>query len=418
MIGGMSVSYLLIVGFAALVVALAATTTLGWWPARSLPHARRPLLVLCGGALVIAVALAASRLGSPSGASAAVAARAGCQAARTCDGQSAPGSAGSAAPPTSGSVASHAPTRRAVSSRMPVTVAPARNGNPSTSPDTNKAAPAVGSAARPTAQRLAAGKSSSAVVIVAAGDIAGPGPGDSATAALIAKINPAAVLTLGDLCYPASTSACFRQYYGPTWGAFRARTKPALGNHDAGTGIGAYRSYWGFSSSSPLYYSYDLGGWHIVALNSEAPHTAGSAQVAWLKADLAAHTAACTLAYWHKPRFSSGSTHGSDASFTPFWQALYAAHAEIVLSGHDHDYERFAPQTPSGASAADGIRQFVVGTGGRSYYQLGRAKSNSQVRAAGTFGVLQLTLRTGGYDFRFVPQAGGGFSDSGSGTCH
>lgn len=257
------------------------------------------------------------------------------------------------------------------------------------------------------------------IVLAAAGDIAGAGSGDSATGALLRRISPALVLVLGDLCYDTATSACFARYYDPTWGAFKSRTRPAVGNHDYQGGQSGYRSYWGFGGSGPLYYSYNLAGWHLIALDSEAAHGPGSAQVAWLKADLAANRSACTLAYWHKPRFSSGSTHGSDASYEPFWSALYAANAELVLSGHDHDYERFAPQAPGGVrDPARGLRQFVVGTGGRSYYQIGGALPNSEVRNSGTFGVLQLTLHANSYDFRFVPEAGKGFTDVGSGMCH
>ena len=165
-----------------------------------------------------------------------------------------------------------------------------------------------------------------------------------------------------------------------------------------------------------------MGGWHLIALNSECAQVGGCAtgsrQERWLRADLAAHPARCVLAYWHKPRFSSGM-HGNDAAYTALWQALYAAGAELVLVGHDHDYERFAPQTPGGRlDRARGVRQFVVGTGGKTHYGFRAIRANSQVRHSGTFGVLRLTLRPSGYAWRFVPEPGKRFTDTGHGSCH
>jgi acid phosphatase type 7 len=170
------------------------------------------------------------------------------------------------------------------------------------------------------------------------------------------------------------------------------------------------------------WYSYDLGAWHLVALNSNCDEVGGcdegSAQERWLRADLAASSARCTLAYWHHPRFSSGP-HGDDSSTDALFEALYDGNAEVVLSGHDHDYERFAPQTASGAAdAARGLRQFVVGTGGRGHYPFGAAGPNSEVRSSGTFGVLDLTLSAAGYRWKFRPEAGKTFTDEGSATCH
>ncbi len=156
----------------------------------------------------------------------------------------------------------------------------------------------------------------------------------------------------------------------------------------------------------------------MISLNGELGHSAGSAQETWLKSDLAAHANKCTLAYWHEPRFSSGSEHGSDSSFDPFWRDLYAANAEIVLNGHDHEYERFAPQNPSGVADAIGIREWVVGTGGASHYTFGLPIANSEVRDNTTFGVLRLTLHPASYDWQFVPVAGGTFTDAGSTSCH
>jgi hypothetical protein len=171
------------------------------------------------------------------------------------------------------------------------------------------------------------------------------------------------------------------------------------------------------------YYSYDLGAWHIVVLNSlcwaAAGCAAGSPQESWLRADLAAHATECTLAYWHHPRFSSG-LHGNLIPVQPFWQALYDNGADVVLNAHDHLYERFAPQDPNGAAdSARGIREFIVGTGGRSHSRFGPAiLSTSEVRNADTFGVLKLTLHATSYEWEFIPEAGKSFTDSGAAACH
>jgi len=184
--------------------------------------------------------------------------------------------------------------------------------------------------------------------------------------------------------------------------------------------------YFGAAAGEPKkgYYSYDLGEWHIIVLNSECADVggcnAGSAEELWLRQDLKAHPAACTLAYWHKPLFSSGAAHGDDPEVKPLWDALYAANADVVIGGHDHHYERFAPQDPSGnPDPQRGIREFVVGTGGKnSHRRLASPERNSEVRQADTFGVLKLTLHPTSYDWEFVPETGKTFTDSGSGTCH
>ncbi len=258
--------------------------------------------------------------------------------------------------------------------------------------------------------------------MVGAGDIAVCGSsGDEATALLLDNIE-GTVFALGDLAYNDGTTAEFNNCYNPSWGRHKARTKPAPGNHEYQTpGATGYYGYFGAAAgdSAKGYYSYDVGDWYVVVLNSNITRTAGSAQELWLRSDLAASTKTCTLAYWHHPRFSSSSVHGNDVSVQPFWQALYDFNADVILGGHDHTYERFAPQTPSGAAdAARGIREFVVGTGGRGHYAIGTAKPNSQVRHTGTFGVLKLTLWAGNYAWEFVPVAGGTFTDSGTGTCH
>jgi hypothetical protein len=265
--------------------------------------------------------------------------------------------------------------------------------------------------------------SSGSVVFVGAGDISDCGnDNDEATAQLLDGI-AGTVYTLGDNVYSSGTATEFSQCYDPTWGRHKTRTKPAPGNHDYNTsGASGYYGYFGaLAGPSGLgYYSFDLGNWHVISLNSEVSMSAGSAQETWLRADLAASTKQCTLAYWHKPRFSSGTNHGSLSSAQPLWQALYDHHAEIVLGGHEHNYERFAPQTPTGTSdPANGIREFVVGTGGESHYNdEGTPLSNSELFNGTTFGVLKLTLGAGTYSWQFIPVAGQSFTDSGAGTCH
>jgi hypothetical protein len=266
---------------------------------------------------------------------------------------------------------------------------------------------------------------SAAAVLVGAGDIAGCSSleGAEATAKLLDAI-AGTVFTAGDNAYPSGTATQFSECYGPTWGRHKGRTRPALGNHDYGTGDAtAYFAYFGAAAGTPGtgYYSYDLGAWHVVVLDSNCARVgceAGSPQERWLRADLSAHGNRCSLAIWHHPRFSSGG-HGDSVATQPLWQALYDAGAEIVISGHDHDYERFAPQDAEGSlDAARGIREFVVGTGGRSTRPFTTPKANSEVRDTGTFGVLKLTLRPGAYEWRFVPVEGRTFTDSGAGSCH
>jgi len=262
-----------------------------------------------------------------------------------------------------------------------------------------------------------------APVLVGAGDIAGCGTaGDEQTAALLDGID-GMVFTAGDNAYPDGSATDYADCYDPSWGRHKARTRPAPGNHDYHTSSGAgYYAYFGTSAgdSGVGYYSYDVGEWHVVSLNSNVSMSAGSAQEQWLRADLAASTKVCTVAYWHHPRFSSGSKHGSDSSSEPLWQALYDAGAEIVIGGHEHNYERFAPQTPTGAAdSAQGIREFVAGTGGESHYDDASTRlANSEVFDGTTYGVLKLTLGPGTYSWEFVPVAGQSFTDSGSGTCH
>jgi Calcineurin-like phosphoesterase len=264
------------------------------------------------------------------------------------------------------------------------------------------------------------------VVLIGAGDIADCTDlaGAEATAKLL-EDNPGTVMALGDLAYPNGTAEDFK-CYDTTWGRVKDRTRPAVGNHEFhSAGANYYFQYFGAAAGDAKtgYYSYELGAWHIVVLNSECAEIggcwAGSPEEKWLRADLSAHPVGCTLAYFHKPRFSSGLNHGNDPEVGAFWQALYDFNAELVVNGHDHDYERFAPQAPNGnADPKRGIREFVVGTGGKNLRKFGFHKSNSEVRSNSTFGVLKLTLKPTGYDWKFIPQAGKSFTDSGSGSCH
>ena len=263
-------------------------------------------------------------------------------------------------------------------------------------------------------------------VLVGAGDIAGcDTTGDEATANLLDGIS-GTVFTAGDNAYESGTASEFSNCYDPSWGRHKARTQPSVGNHEYHTsGASGYFNYFGSAAGAPSkgYYSYNLGEWHVVALNSMCEKVGGcggrSPMVTWLKNDLRTNAdKACTLAYFHHPLFSSGP-HGNQTKMRPTWRALYRANAEIVISAHDHLYERFAPQTPDGvADNTSGIREFVVGTGGRSHYSFGTIKANSEVRNSDTFGVLKLTLHPRSYDWQFVPAAGQTFTDSGTTLCH
>lgn len=266
------------------------------------------------------------------------------------------------------------------------------------------------------------------VILLAAGDIANCQAlsGAQSTARIIESIPDATVAALGDLALSDGTAEEFANCYDKTWGVFKSRTRPAPGNHEFHSSGGSpYFDYFGAAAGDPEkgYYSYDLGSWHIVSLNGECKDIggceAGSAEEKWLRADLQAHPAACTLAYWHEPLFSSGAAHGNNPNYLDFWRDLYNARATIVLNGHDHDYERFAPQDPNGGADSDhGIREFVVGTGGNHLRTFGPPKPNSEVRKAGTFGILRLTLRAHSYNWQFIPVAGETFADSGTGSCH
>ncbi len=240
-----------------------------------------------------------------------------------------------------------------------------------------------------------------------------------ATAALLDSA-PGVVFTLGDNAYPNGAAQDFANCYAPTWGRHKSRTRPTPGNHDYKTaGAAGYFQYFGASAGDPSkgYYSFDLGSWHIIALNSVVAIGPGSAQIAWLQSDLAAHQTTCTLAYWHYSLFSSGQ-YAVPAMRTA-WQVLYDAGADVVLSGHDHFYERFGPQSPAGQlDSASGIRQFVVGTGGDYQQPFLPPAPNSEVRNNQTWGILRLSLHENRYHWEFIPVAGRTFSDSGTTFCH
>ena len=258
-------------------------------------------------------------------------------------------------------------------------------------------------------------------VLVGAGDIADcASSGDSITASLLDGI-PGTVFLAGDNAYPNGATSDYANCYAPTWGRHKARTQPAPGNHDYQTsGASGYFGYFGPAAGDPAkgYYSYDLGDWHIVALNSNIAHTAGTTQEQWLRADLAASPKRCTLAYWHHPLFTSGPL--ADTSTRALWQALYDYGAEVIVVGHEHYYERFAPQTAAGAAdPAYGIREFVAGMGGAGLFsQATTHPANWETGNDNTFGVLKFTLTSGGYSWQFVHAPGKTYADSGSGSCH
>lgn len=260
----------------------------------------------------------------------------------------------------------------------------------------------------------------SSTTLLAAGDIAQCGlPGAAQTAELIEKI-PGTVLAVGDLAYPKGTHADFARCYAPTWGRFKSRTLPVPGNHDYQTPNAAgYFDYFGkrAGEAGKGYYSVDKGGWHIVALNSNIDAGANSEQVKWLRDDLAGNRHTCILAFWHHPRFTSGY-HGNDANTAVLWDMLYEAGASVVIAGHDHDYERFAPLNGKGQrDEKRGIRAFVVGTGGAKLYDFNFRTEVSEAWNANSWGVLKLELRVDGYDWEFMPAGGGTYRDAGSAKC-
>ncbi len=274
------------------------------------------------------------------------------------------------------------------------------------------------------------------VEVVAAGDIAcdpadpdfNGGAGSAsrchqrATSDLVLDLDPAAVLLLGDIQYESGSVTAFKTSFAPTWGRLGARLRPAPGNHEYQTpGAQGYFTYFG-AAAGPGYYSFDLGAWHLISLDSNCGPglggcSASSPQVSWMRQDLADHAGRCTLAYWHHPRFSSG-LHGSDPAYEVFWQTLHDAGADLVLVGHDHEYERYAPQDAAGNLDLErGLRQFVVGTGGKDLRPFQAPTPHSELRLHRDFGVLRLQLRDGGYDWQFVAE-NGAVLDAGSSPCN
>jgi acid phosphatase type 7 len=266
------------------------------------------------------------------------------------------------------------------------------------------------------------------VTILAVGDVAqcnGKPASESPAAKTALLIDQQAtgtpLLLLGDLVYNYGTMEEYRSCYEPTYGKFMARSYPAPGNHDYGVPAGdGYYTYFGARAGPDKrgYYSFDIGSWHIVSLNSNIDMTKGSTQETWLRADLNANRSKkCTLAYWHHPRFSSSSTHGDDPLSADIWKALFEFKADVVLVGHDHTYERFGPQDPDAKASANGLRQFVIGTGGAGLYAFGPPKPNSEVRGAGAFGVGKFVLDDGKYSWEFLPVPGSTFTDKGEASC-
>jgi hypothetical protein len=257
-------------------------------------------------------------------------------------------------------------------------------------------------------------------VLVGAGDIADCDENGAETTASLLDDIEGTVFTVGDNAYPDGAEQDYRRCYEPTWGRHKVRTRPSPGNHDHHTpdAVGYY-AYFG-ENAGPAgqgFYSYNLGAWHIISLNSEVAAGPDSKQTEWLRADLADNPSLCTLAYWHRAMFSSGAVHGNDDKMQAVWDILAAAGVDVVVTGHEHTYERFAPQTSSGKSDPNGIRQFVVGTGGAGHYRFGDIQPNSEVRNNDTLGVLKLTLHAASYSWEFVPIAGGTFRDEGNAAC-
>jgi hypothetical protein len=257
-------------------------------------------------------------------------------------------------------------------------------------------------------------------IVLAAGDVGQCGSPGAALSASLLRQHAGVILALGDLAYRSGTAEEFRRCYAPTWGPFKSRTYPAPGNHDYRTpGATGYFGYFGERAGDPArgYYSFDLGAWHIVSLNSNRELDPASPQLQWLDDDLRKNRRRCVLAFWHHPRFSSG-THGNDPRTQALWQTLYRHGVSVALAGHDHDYERFAPMNDKGErDDARGIRSFVVGTGGAKLYEMRERHPLSEVWDGSTWGVLKLTLRAEAYEWAFLPASAGSFSESGKAEC-
>ena len=345
-------------------------------------------------------------------------------------------------PAVAGSSSAGSAASAGSASASSTTAAPSPTPNGSTGTATagpTKKAAAGSSTTRGTATGRVSDRPRGGTVLVAAvGDIAcdpsssafdgGRGSGlrcrQQAVADQVARKNPDAFLPLGDNQYDNGTLAAYRASYDKAFGRFRAITHPVVGNHEYHTANAAgYFDYFGSRAGTrgKGWYSFDLGAWHIVALNANCGNVgckAGSEQEQWLRADLAAHPARCTLAMWHQPRWSSGSEHGDSTSTSALVQALYDHHVDVLLSGHDHDYERFAPQNPAGGlDRARGVRQFVAGAGGKSLYGVS-GQTNTEARNATGFGALFLSLGPTSYTWQYANAVGGSYSDSGTTACH
>ncbi len=291
---------------------------------------------------------------------------------------------------------------------------------------------AAGALAQAPAGSAVASPAGPTVTVAAAGDIAceaGEQPSlracqQAATARLVESLKPDAVLAIGDLQYPTGTLLQMKGSYDKTWGAFKSITYPVPGNHEYYNLATGYHDYWGHRVGTyhDPWYSFDLGAWHVLALDSDCTYVGGcgadSREVRWIRQDLAAHPSTCALAFFHHPRFSSGP-HGNNQELAPVWRALQAGGVDVILNGHDHDYERFDLQDANGRlDRSHGIREFVVGTGGAPQYFVLWPHAHSQALRAGVFGVLKLTLRPASYDWRFMPIPGESYTDSGSTACH
>ncbi len=311
-------------------------------------------------------------------------------------------------------------------SRPSATEAGIASATPSPAATTTLVTPAQSPSAASTRTPTAEPTSGLPSVLIGAGDICVTYnlAGAKATAAILGANPDAAIFTAGDNSNQSGSAADYRDCVARAWGVYKDRTHPVPGNHDYITGGAApYYAFYG-TRAGPAgkgYYSYDLANdWHVIGLNAQCGYVRcgkGSAQEQWLKADLAASAGKHIIAIWHQPEFSSGG-HGNTTTYITWWRDLYAAHAEIVINGHDHDYERFARQSPDGKADSNGIREFVVGTGGASWRPTVTVRANSEMRHFGTYGVLKLTLLRDSYSWQFIPVAGGTFSDSGETATH
>lgn len=262
----------------------------------------------------------------------------------------------------------------------------------------------------------------SSTVLVGAGDIASCNLDKAeATAKLLDKI-AGTVFTAGDNAYARGTAQEFIECYGLSWGRHHRRTRPSPGNHDYESAQAApYFKYFG-ANAGPAgrgFYSYALGAWHIMSLNSNINAVSwGKEQEQWLRQDLAANRSSCTLAYWHQPFVSSGKTHGNNPHVRSLVEILFRHAVDVAVTAHDHIYERFAPLDANGKADPRGMRHFIVGTGGAGLYEIGAVKPQSEARNATSHGVIKFTLHATSYDWEFIPIAGQSFRDRGSAPCH